>query len=120
MFKEEYSHGVAKVKTKDFVTKIMATHPTRKSPGESYQDVLNRSDFKKLKKEAKDFAKDYVDERGLPDAKHGMTDTVQGSNWKLVKDFKGQPKHSQGGVDISISDTGVSRRGGKEIKAKFG
>jgi hypothetical protein len=35
--------------------------------------------------------------------------------------IKGQPKHSQGGVDITISEKGVSlRRGGKDIKAAHG
>ena len=54
-------------------------------------------------------------------AADGLTDTVQGSKWKIVKDFKGQPKHSQGGVDISISSSGVSmRKGGKDIKAAHG
>jgi hypothetical protein len=63
----------------------------------------------------------YTDEEGNPCAKMGLTDTTKGTSWKIVKDFKGQPKHSQGGVDISISDKGVSmRRGGKDIKAKYG
>jgi hypothetical protein len=54
-------------------------------------------------------------------AEDGLTNTIKGSNLKIVKDFKGQPKHSQGGVDISISDAGVSmRRGGKDIKAAHG
>jgi len=35
--------------------------------------------------------------------------------------IKGQPKHNQGGVDISISKKGVSlSRGGKDIKAAHG
>lgn len=70
---------------------------------------------------------DYTDEKGNPckpgglKAEDGMTDTVTGSKWKIVKDFKGMPKHSQGGVDISISDKGVSmRRGGVDIKAAHG
>ena len=63
----------------------------------------------------------YTDEEGNPCAKFGLTNTTSGTGWKIVKDFKGQPKHSQGGVDISISDKGVSmRRGGKDIKAKYG
>ena len=54
-------------------------------------------------------------------AEDGLTDTVKGTNWKIVKDFKGMPKHSQGGVDITISDKGVSmRKGGKDIKAAHG
>jgi len=63
----------------------------------------------------------YTDENGEICAKIGLTDTVSGTNWKIVKDFKGEPKHSQGGVDITISDKGVTmRRGGKDIKAKHG
>lgn len=63
----------------------------------------------------------YTDEEGNPCAKMGLTNTTKGTGWKIVKDFKGQPKHSQGGVDISISDKGVSmRRGGKDIKAAHG
>ena len=63
----------------------------------------------------------YTDEEGNPCAKMGLTNTVKGADWKIVKDFKGQPKHSNGGVDITISDKGVTmRRGGKDIKAKHG
>ena len=63
----------------------------------------------------------YTDEEGNLCAKMGLTNVTKGTGWKIVKDFKGQPKHSQGGVDITISDKGVSmRRGGKDIKAKHG
>ena len=63
----------------------------------------------------------YTDENGKLCAKMGLTNTTKGTSWKIVKDFKGQPKHSQGGVDISISDKGVSmRRGRKDIKAAYG
>ena len=63
----------------------------------------------------------YTDEEGNPCAKMGLTNTVKGTDWKIVKDFKGQPKHSNGGVDITISDKGVTmRRGGKDIKAQYG
>ena len=63
----------------------------------------------------------YTDEDGKPCAKMGLTNTTKGTGWKIVKDFQGKPKHSQGGVDITISDKGVSmRRGGKDIKAKYG
>lgn len=63
----------------------------------------------------------YTDEEGNPCAKMGLTNTTKGTGWKIVKDFKGKPKHSQGGVDITISNKGVSmRRGGKDIKAKYG
>jgi hypothetical protein len=54
-------------------------------------------------------------------AKDGMTNAVVGTNWKIVKDFKGQPKHSQGGVDITISNSGVSfKKGEADIKAEYG
>lgn len=63
----------------------------------------------------------YTDEDGKHCAKIGLTNTTKGTGWKIVKDFKGKPKHSQGGVDITISDKGVTmRRGGKDIKAKYG
>lgn len=63
----------------------------------------------------------YTDEEGNLCAKMGLTNATKGTGWKIVKDFKGKPKHSQGGVDITISDNGISmRRGGKDIKAKYG
>ena len=63
----------------------------------------------------------YTDEEGNLCAKVGLTNTTKGTDWKIVKDFKGKPKHNQGGVDISISDKGVSmRRGRKDIKAAYG
>jgi len=71
-----------------------------------------------------DFVEDYIKKcKSGPKlkAKKGLTNSVKGTNWKMVKDFKGHPKHSQGGVDISISNSGVSmRRGGKDIKAAHG
>lgn len=63
----------------------------------------------------------YTDEQGNPCAKIGLTNTIKGTNWKVSRDFKGKPKHNQGGVDITISNKGVSmRKGGKEIKAAHG
>jgi hypothetical protein len=63
----------------------------------------------------------YTDEEGNPCAKMGLTNATKGTGWKIVKDFKGKPKHSNGGVDITVSDKGVTmRRGGKDIKAKHG
>jgi hypothetical protein len=63
----------------------------------------------------------FLNENNEPCAKFGMTNTVKGTNWQLVKDFKGSPKHSQGGVDITVSSAGINmRRGGKDIKAAHG
>ena len=57
----------------------------------------------------------YTDEEGNPCAKMGLTNTAKGTDWKIVKDFKGKPKHSNGGVDITISDKGVTMRRGVKI-----
>ena len=63
----------------------------------------------------------YTDENGELCAEQGLTTTVKGTKWKIAKDFRGHPKHTQGGVDITLSKSGVTmRRGGKDIKAKFG
>lgn len=63
----------------------------------------------------------FLDEDYNVCAAMGLTNTTTGTNWRIVKDFKGKPKHSQGGVDITISNKGVNiRRGGKDIKAEFG
>ena len=46
---------------------------------------------------------------------------IKGTKWKIIKDFDGMPSHSQGGVDITISNNGVSMRiGGQDIKAANG
>ena len=52
----------------------------------------------------------------------GLTNTVKGTDWKIVKRIlKENLSILTVVVDITISDKGVSmRRGGKDIKAKFG
>lgn len=63
----------------------------------------------------------YTNEENKLCAEAGMTNATVGTEWKLVKDFKGLPKHSQGGVDIVISNSGVSiERNGSSIKAAQG
>jgi hypothetical protein len=63
----------------------------------------------------------YTNDDFTPCAAMGLTDSTSGSNWKIVKDFNGYPKHSQGGVDISISNDGVSiQRNNSKIKARYG
>lgn len=63
----------------------------------------------------------FTNDENLPCAVKGMTNATQGTGWQIVKDFKGKPKHSQGGVDITLSDKGVSmKRGDTDIKAAFG
>jgi len=62
----------------------------------------------------------YTEEDGTNCASKGLKSGT-GSNWVIVKDFKGQPKHSQGGVDISIADNKVSiNKGDGDIYAKYG
>ena len=64
----------------------------------------------------------YIDEEtGEPCAKFGLTNTISGTNWKVVKDFDGMPKHEQGGVNITIESKGVHiNRGDSKIHAKHG
>lgn len=62
----------------------------------------------------------YTDEQFNPCAKHGLTDAVSGTNWRIAKEFKGK-SHEEGGIDIKFSDNGWSfRRNGKDIKAENG
>ena len=58
---------------------------------------------------------------GLIPPEMGLTNATKGTDWKIVKDFKGQPKHSQGGVDIKIGKNGFSfTRNNSVIEAKHG
>lgn len=59
----------------------------------------------------------YTDDDGNLCAANGLTNTVSGTQWKIVKDFKGKPKHRQGGYDITIKDNGFYVN---NIKAKNG
>ena len=62
----------------------------------------------------------FTDEQGNPCAACGMGG-VKGTKWEIVKDFNGMPKHSQGGVDIMLTDNGVRIiRDGGEIECKNG
>ena len=102
---------ISNIKPKDGVSELFESNP--ELANEVYKalglNVINESEIT------------YTDEEGNPCAKMGLTNATKGTGWKIVKDFKGQPKHSQGGVDITISDKGVTmRRGGKDIKAKYG
>lgn len=46
---------------------------------------------------------------------------TKGSKWEIVKDLKGYPSHSQGGVDIKIGKNGFSfTRDNGVIEAKYG
>ena len=46
---------------------------------------------------------------------------TKGSQWEIVKDLKGYPSHSQGGVDVKIGKNGFSfTRDNGVIEAKHG
>ena len=97
------------IEKQDTVPMIEGTIPLDQNQAISIKSLINLGEIT------------YTDDNGDPCAKAGLTNATKGTDWKIVKDFKGQPKHSQGGVDITISDKGVSmRRGGKDIKAKYG
>lgn len=78
-----------------------------------YVSVLNQ-----LEKENK-IEKDC---KGKLKAKDGLrTKFTKNSQWEIVKDLKGYPSHSQGGVDIKLGKDGFSFKGkGGDIKAAHG
>lgn len=55
-------------------------------------------------------------------AKDGLrTKFTKGSQWEIVKDLKGYPSHSQGGVDVKIGKNGFSfTKDNGVIEAKYG
>ncbi len=65
----------------------------------------------------------YTDEEGNLCAKMGGRSSkfTKGSKWEIVKDLKGYPSHSQGGVDIKLGKNGFSfTRDNGVIEAKHG
>ena len=65
----------------------------------------------------------YTDEEGNLCAKMGGRSSkfTKGSKWEIVKDLKGYPSHSQGGVDVKIGKNGFSfTRDNGIIEAKYG
>ena len=65
----------------------------------------------------------YTDEEGNLCAKMGGRSSkfTKGSKWEIVKDLKGYPSHSQGGVDIKLGKNGFSfTRDNGIIEAKYG
>ena len=85
------------------------------------REAIKRIDEKDWRKQLKQEGLQKRQQELDEETKMVLTNTVKGTDWKIVKDFKGKPKHSNGGVDITISDKGITmRRGGKDIKAKYG
>jgi hypothetical protein len=67
---------------------------------------------------------EIIDEdSGRPCAANGMSTAnfTPGSKWRVIKDLKGHPSHARGGVNVSITDNGVSlSKNGSNIQAKYG
>jgi len=62
----------------------------------------------------------FTNEDGKPCAQSGLTTNINGTNWKIVEDLKGN-SHKFGGIDITLSDDGVSFKSNNSyIKAKHG
>ena len=65
----------------------------------------------------------YTDEEGNICAKSGLRKNqfTRGSEWSVAKDLTGYPSHSNGGVDLTFNEKGISfRRGESDIKAEHG
>ena len=66
----------------------------------------------------------YTTEDGQPCAKEGVrfNSFTPGSNWQVVKDLKGYPSHTNGGIDVKIDQSGVKiiNNKGDLIKAENG
>lgn len=63
---------------------------------------------------------EWLDEDGNPCAAEGLTDTIEGTNWKIVEKFEG-PSHEHGGIDIQIEDGKMHYTNGKtKFHAKYG
>jgi hypothetical protein len=67
---------------------------------------------------------EIIDEdSGRPCAANGMSTAnfTPDSKWRVIKDLKGHPSHARGGVNVSITDNGVSlSKNGSNIQAKYG
>jgi ubiquitin len=86
---------------------------------EEIDDSLYNSVLNQLEQENK-IEKDCSG--GKLKAKDGLrTKFTKGSQWEIVKDLKGYPSHSQGGVDVKIGKNGFSfTRDNGVIEAKYG
>lgn len=66
----------------------------------------------------------FTDEKGKPCASMGgrNNEFTRGKKWSIVKDLKGMPPHSKGGVDLSFTEAGVmfKNNNGVDIHAKHG
>lgn len=72
------------------------------------QDIIDESEIQ------------WLDEEGNPCASEGLTDGVNGTNWKIVEKFDG-PSHENGGIDIQIEDGKMHYTDGKtKFHAKHG
>jgi len=63
----------------------------------------------------------YIDEEGNECAKFGLKTSVSGTNWRIEENLNWGKKHSEGGIDLTMTDDGiVFRRNNSDIKASHG
>jgi hypothetical protein len=63
----------------------------------------------------------YIDEEGNECAKFGLKTGVSGTNWRIEENLNWGKKHSEGGIDLTMTDDGiVFRRNNSDIKASHG
>lgn len=98
------------------------TFPTMKDLFGEGKERVSANSFQKGMIEQIQSEISFVDENGNPCAANGLkfTGFRFGGSWEIVKKFKG-PSHSQGGIDIQLSDSGVrlSNKDG-QVKAADG
>ena len=62
-----------------------------------------------------------LDEEGNECAKFGLKTGVSGTNWRIEENLNWGKKHSEGGIDLTMTDDGiVFRRNNSDIKAPHG
>lgn len=63
----------------------------------------------------------YIDEEGNECAEFGLKTGVSGTNWRIEENLNWGKKHSEGGIDLTMTDDGiVFRRNNSDIKASHG
>ncbi|MCA9747504.1 MAG: hypothetical protein KC414_00185 [Romboutsia sp.] len=63
----------------------------------------------------------YIDEEGNECAKFGLKTGVSGTNWRIEENLNWGKKHSEGGIDLTMTDDGiVFRRNNSDIRASHG
>ena len=114
--------GYPKESLQSILEKIEAKYKQLENKN-TYNDLetVNISDI--LAEKLRNGEIEYRDEEGKPCAKIGGKNSnfTKGSQWEIVKDLKGYPSHTQGGVNITLGKNGFSfKRKDGNIKAAYG